>query len=63
MATAETDVDSLRLVSLSYGNQGLNPSLMVESDCISSNGTVDCTGQTVQVVHPRCLCVVCAYKR
>lgn len=49
MSISETDVDSLGLVSLSYGNQGLNPDLVVESACISSNGTVDCTGETVQV--------------
>lgn len=49
MAISETDVDSLGLVALSYGNQGLNPALVVESGCISSNGTVDCTGETVQV--------------
>lgn len=49
MAISETDVDSLGLVSISYGNQGLNPDLVVESGCISSNGTVDCTGETVQV--------------
>ncbi|CAM9493415.1 unnamed protein product, partial [Ectocarpus sp. 4 AP-2014] len=50
MAISETDVDSLGLVALSYGNQGLNPDLVVESGCISSNGTVDCTGETVQVM-------------
>lgn len=49
MAISDTDVDSLGLVALSYGNQGLNPDLVVESGCISSNGTVDCTGETVQV--------------
>lgn len=49
MAIAETDMDSLGLVTLSFGNQGLNPDLVVESGCISSNGTVDCTGETVQV--------------
>lgn len=48
MAISETDVDSLGLVSLSYGNQGVNSDLVVESACISSNGTVDCTGETVQ---------------
>lgn len=49
MAIAETDIDSFGLVTLSYGNQGLNPDLVVESGCTSSNGTVDCTGKTVQV--------------
>lgn len=48
MAISETDVDSLGLVSISYGNQGVNPDLVVESGCISGNGTVDCTGETVQ---------------
>lgn len=48
MAISETDVDSLGLVSFSYGNQGVNPDLVVESGCISGNGTVDCTGETVQ---------------
>lgn len=51
MAISETDVDSLGLVSLSYGNQGLNPDLVEESECLSSNGTVDCTGETVQVLR------------
>lgn len=52
MSISETDLDSLGLVSLSYGNQGLNPDLVVESGCTTSNGTVDCTGETVQVcVH------------
>ncbi|CBJ32340.1 conserved unknown protein [Ectocarpus siliculosus] len=50
MAISETDVDSLGLVALSFGNQGLNPDLVVESGCISSNGTVDCTGETVKVM-------------
>ena len=49
MAIPETDMDSLGLVTLSYGNQGLNPDLVVESGCLSSNGTVDCTGETVLV--------------
>lgn len=49
MAISETDMDSLGLVTVSYGNQGLNPDLVVESGCRSSNGTVDCTGETVQV--------------
>lgn len=49
MAISETDLDSLGLLSISYGHQGLNPDLVVESGCLSSNGTVDCTGQTVQV--------------
>lgn len=49
MSISETDLDSLGLVSLSYGNQGLNPDLVVESGCTTSNGTVDCTGETVQV--------------
>lgn len=48
MSIAETDVDSLRLVSLSYGNQGLNLDLVGEAGCSSSDGTVDCTGNTVQ---------------
>lgn len=53
MAMSETDVDSLGLVSLSYGNQGVNPDLVVENGCLSSNGTIDCTGETVQVImHP-----------
>eukprot|EP00752_Nemacystus_decipiens_P003601 g3320.t1 len=50
MAIPENDIDSLGLVTLSYGNQGLNPDLVVESGCRSSNGTVDCTGETVQVM-------------
>lgn len=49
MAIAETEIDSLELVTLSFGNQGLNPDLMVESQCLSNNGTVDCSGETVQV--------------
>lgn len=49
LATSKTDVDSLGLLTLSYGNQGLNPSLVVESECLARNGTVDCTGDTVQV--------------
>lgn len=54
MSISETDLDSLGLVSLSYGNQGLNPDLVIDSGCISSNGTVDCTGETVQV----CVCII-----
>lgn len=49
MAIPETDIDSLGLVTLSYGNQGLNEDLKVESECISNGGMVDCTGETVQV--------------
>lgn len=50
MALSETDVDSLGLVRLSYGNQGVNPDLVVENGCLSSNGTIDCTGETVKVI-------------
>eukprot|EP00903_Cladosiphon_okamuranus_P011141 g10515.t1 len=50
MAIPETDIDSLGLVTLSYGNQGLNEDLTVESECISNGGMVDCTGKTVQVM-------------
>lgn len=49
MAVSETDVDSLGLVTISYGNQGLNPDLVVDNECLANNGTIDCTGQTVQV--------------
>lgn len=48
---SETDVDSLGLVSLSYGNQGVNPDLVVANGCLSGNGTIDCTGETVQVIY------------
>lgn len=54
MAISETDLDSLGLVSLSYGNQGINPDLVVESACITNNGTVDCTGETVQARVSSC---------
>lgn len=49
MAIAENDFDSLELVTLSYGNEGLNADLYVEADCQENGGDVDCTGQTVQV--------------
>ncbi|CAM9337762.1 unnamed protein product, partial [Discosporangium mesarthrocarpum] len=45
----ETDIDALGLVTLSYGNQGISPDMIISSDCIANNGTIDCTGETVQV--------------
>ncbi|CAM9478196.1 unnamed protein product, partial [Chrysoparadoxa australica] len=51
-AMASKDYDSLGLVRLSLGNQGLNPELITPGSCFSedfSTGFVDCSGRTSNI--------------